>query len=214
MLSSVLSHLFFLVKFYYNLPPSCPFLSPAPYCSVQYWSSTGLWARVTPHGLINPSGCRVNGKHMGSFHSTLQKQLPESHIHNGNASQNSGQKTWQDEPPAVSAVQTLCCLENRGFIWRTFEHFHYVCVCVHLNWPVCEHQVETNVSKMLCRVIFVALIWSNRDRDLFVCVLLPAGVVVEAAGRNSVMALWGSAEGSWSMEGFPVAPPAAAAAAG
>lgn len=41
---------------------------------------------------------------------------------------------------------------------------------------------------------------------------LPAAEAVEAAGRSSGMGLWGSAEGSWSTEGFPVAPPAAAAA--
>lgn len=40
-------------------------------------------------------------------------------------------------------------------------------------------------------------------------VLVPVEVVVGAAGRGSGLGLEASAEGGWSMEGFPAAPPAA-----
>lgn len=124
-------------------------LSTAPFCSALFWSREGLLARVTLRRLIDPSGCRVDGKHMGSLHST-QKQLLEPSFPMEKTSTEHHAETWQDKSRSITVEQTLCCTEDwvctGGFVCieneqcMTFQSvnlyyiqmssFCQVCVCV------------------------------------------------------------------------------------
>jgi len=92
--------------------PSRPVLFPLLlFCSALFWSRAGLLARVTPSRLIDPSGCRVDGKHMGSLHLKLKNNCLNTVSH-WKTSTDHHAETWQDKSRSISAEQALRCAED------------------------------------------------------------------------------------------------------
>lgn len=124
----VLSDHSFPVHFCCNLSRLVLFFYPAQFCSALFWSRALLLARVTPRRLIDPSGCRVDGKHMGSLHST-QKQLLEPSLPMENFYRTS---CWN----LAGQVLIQICATGLLLYWGLVLHRR---VCVHRKCTICVY---------------------------------------------------------------------------
>lgn len=107
------------------------FFSPAQFCSALFWSRALLLARVTPRRLIDPSGCRVDGKHMGSLHST-QKQLLEPSLPMENFYRTS---CWNLAGQVLIQICATGLLLYWGLVLHKRVWVHRKCtICVYTFW--------------------------------------------------------------------------------